>query len=201
MKDESHVIDQARGTLKQIKFDFQEFVYSNNVIVSAAGFAVGVATKEVIENMMNIIVIPFLKSIRSIGFFKGIIKQIHSVPYMSSIFNIIGKTIYTIFIWFAIIMFTFLILEYFLNRRIVGIKTTLKENEKDDFAKAKASNNQVGKGIKNLEEKEVLVELKGNSLLKKDDEDLKKQVTTAIPQMRIQENMESSAFLMSSYPF
>ena len=105
--------------LQKFYSDFQKFTYKNQIIVSATGYAIGMATKEVIDNFLKVILGPLSKNIFAAG-----------VPTAL-------KLIWYIGIWIITIVFTFIILEYFLNRSVIGLKSSLDEEKKKDFLQSK----------------------------------------------------------------
>jgi large-conductance mechanosensitive channel len=110
--------------------DFQKFIFSNNILATATGFSIGVATKEVIEKILNAIIIPSLLWIFdffNVTFLKN--NKLLTVPF---------EIIWFIIVWITTIIFTFLLLEYFLNRTVFGLKSTIKIDEKKEFIKSKA---------------------------------------------------------------
>jgi large-conductance mechanosensitive channel len=109
--------------------DFQKFIFSHNILVSAAGFSIGVATKDVIERVLNSIISPLSRMFTRLG-------QSHTV-FSSSFLRVPSEVIWTVLVWIMTITFTFFILEYFLNRYVFGLKTTLDENAEKTFMKAK----------------------------------------------------------------
>jgi len=119
------------STILAYKFftDFQKFIFSNNILATATGFSIGVATKEVIEKILNVTIIPLLSHIAN--FF--------NVTFLkNNLFTVIFEIIWFIIVWIITIIFTFLLLEYFLNRTIFGLESAIKIDEKKDFIKSKA---------------------------------------------------------------
>jgi hypothetical protein len=110
--------------------DFQKFFFSNNIMATATGFSIGVATKEVIEKILNIIIFPSLLWI--LKFF--------NVTFLTkyNLLSIPFEILWFIIVWIITIIFTFILLEYFLNRTIFGLKSSIKIDEKTDFIKSKA---------------------------------------------------------------
>lgn len=110
--------------------DFQKFIFSNNILATATGFSIGVATKEVIEKILNAVIIPSLLWVIdffNVTFFKT-----------NNLFTIPLEILWFIIVWIITIIFTFLLLEYFLNRTVFGLKSTIKIDEKKEFIKSKA---------------------------------------------------------------
>ncbi len=141
-----HTISKdVTGTYTRILSDFQEFMYSNNVLVAATGWCVGMATKEVIEKVLNHLVLPIIHfllkfNIWHILYLKAL--DHYSKTSMAIIITTFGNLIWDIFVWVVVIFLTFLILEYILNRRIIGLKSSVKDDSKTDFVKSKAEAQQ-----------------------------------------------------------
>jgi large-conductance mechanosensitive channel len=136
---------QVQGTYLGMYRDFQEWAFSNNLIVIAGGFAIGIASKEVIETILDNVVRPLLIfslkfSVLKIMYNKAL--QYVSKTHLEPILEAIGAVSWSIMEWITIIVMTFVILEYFLNRRIFGLKSTVKDNDKISFLKAKSGANE-----------------------------------------------------------
>lgn len=120
----------ASIALYKVYTDFQAFVFSNNVLVAAAGFSMGAATKECIVGMMSVTVLPALRWLVNTLH----VESLAAIPMLAACSQLFG-----IFVeWMATIAFTFILLEYLLNRTVFGMKSTVKAEEKKDFIKAKA---------------------------------------------------------------
>jgi len=122
---------------KKFKYDFQQFMFSNTIMVSAAGFAIGGATKELIQKIMRDLVTPIIQYLQTSGVSKRIIKTMRVPSFAIGILTVFGGIILDILLWLMIIMFTFVILEYILNRRIIGMKTTVKTQDALNFIQSK----------------------------------------------------------------
>jgi large-conductance mechanosensitive channel len=109
--------------------DLQKFIFSNNILVTASGFSIGIATKEVIEKILNAIIIPSINWILTFFHIKYLMKY--------EILNNSLYIIWSILIWIITIIFTFVLLEYFLNQTIFGLKGTIKQIDTVDFIKSK----------------------------------------------------------------
>lgn len=109
--------------------DLQKFMFSNSILVTASGFAIGIATKEVITKILSIIVIPIIEYFKKMSEMKLIWKY--------SLLLIPIEIFWTIITWFITIIFTFILLEYFLNKTVLGMVSTIKEDEEKNFIKSK----------------------------------------------------------------
>ena len=122
-----------------IKKDFQTFVFSNNVIIAAAGWSIGVATKEVITNVLNEVLLPLFILLGKQKFFINIQKRIFGNMHRRIALKMLHKfqtVSYLLIVWLLTIFLTFFILEFFLNRFVVGMKSTVKDQDKPAFVKA-----------------------------------------------------------------
>jgi large-conductance mechanosensitive channel len=121
---------------KEIKGEFQEFIFSNNVIYAAASWAVGLATKEFIQQLIEKSLIPILLALGAKIMSN---KRKSWIKQNLSVLSYIGNLLWIFIVWMLTIFLTFVILEYLFNRQIVGLKSTVKETDKVSFAKAKLS--------------------------------------------------------------
>ena len=114
----------------QIVTDFQEFMFKNNILISAAGFTVGAATKEVIEHTMEKAIFPMM----SFVWIKvSTLLKINNFKRLSAVFDYIGDIV----TWLITLLFAFFFLEYFFARSIIGVKSKLDHQEKRKFENAK----------------------------------------------------------------
>ena len=111
----------------KLYIDLQKFVYSNNIVVTASGFAIGMVTKEVIQNILLILIIPIINKL----------KYLASVKMTWKYFSIPLEIFWNIALWLITIVCTFLLLEYFLNKNIFGMVSTIKHEDEDNFIKSK----------------------------------------------------------------
>ncbi|KAG1670692.1 hypothetical protein FOA52_010968 [Chlamydomonas sp. UWO 241] len=51
-------LSQGQATLSSFYTDFQQFAFPSSILVNASGYSIGVATKEVIQNMLVLIGLP-----------------------------------------------------------------------------------------------------------------------------------------------
>ena len=108
--------------------DLQKYIFSNNVMVTASGFAIGIATKEVITKILSIIIGPLFEFFKRHSY-----KKIMSIPFL----NIPLEIFWTLLLWLTTIVFTFIFLEYFLNKTLFGMVSTVKEGDEKTFIKSK----------------------------------------------------------------
>ena len=120
----------------EFKGEFQEFIFSNNVVYAAASWAVGLATKEFIQSLIEKALIPIFLAIGARIMSN---KRKSWIKQNLSILSYLGSLLWIFVVWMLTIFLTFVILEYVFNRKIVGLKSTIKESDKVSFAKAKLS--------------------------------------------------------------
>lgn len=162
------------GTFKKFYRDFQEWAYSNEILVAATGFCIGVATKEVIEKLLNDIIKPFFVFLVKLTYIQF---ALDTDSFNSSttgyVIQSVGKFIWDMMQWVIIIVMAFILLEYFLNRKIIGMKSVVKTQDTTDFVKAKAQAKEsivpTKTEIKELEITEKIEEKAGEKMTKLDE--------------------------------
>lgn len=90
----------------RLKNDFQVFVYSNNLIIAAASWSVGMATKEFITALLSEIVFPIFVAAGQLGVFINIKKYLEKKikkKILHSLLTKVGKFSWLTFIWFMTI--------------------------------------------------------------------------------------------------
>lgn len=98
--------------------DFQEYMYSNNIVVAASGWAMGNITYKLISEILSEFFIPLFITITI--FIQNNIGILF--PKNAVVGNVLhfGSKILGIFLfWFISIILSFVILEYFFNRQII----------------------------------------------------------------------------------
>lgn len=170
------------GTCQKFYHDFQEFVFTNDVVLAAAGFSVGIATKEVIERLLEEIVRPLIMVMyetHAVHSAYHILTKVVPVQVLSTL----GMVAWSVFEWMTIIILTFLMLEYFLNRNIIGLRSTVKTREQHEFVKskveAKASIIPTKREVKHLKEQEKLEDKAGHKIMEMEETKLKKTAKQA----------------------
>tara|TARA_E500000331_G_scaffold358560_2_gene426644 strand:+ start:2153 stop:2638 length:486 start_codon:yes stop_codon:yes gene_type:complete len=138
---------------EKIYKDFVEFTFTNKVVVSGAGFAVGFATNELLKNILADIILPTVLSISTM-----LNIQLH--PAIS----FIVKILWMVLSWIITIILGYIFLEYVLNRWILGLTSkVVKEEDKGDYIELKKNAKESGnilptsKDIQEIErEKEII---------------------------------------------
>lgn len=106
--------------------ELQKYTFTNKLLVTASGFAIGGATKEAIERLMTLVGLPFLTWIAS---------KMTLGRFMSSM---TGQVIWTMVVFLFTVVFSIVILEYFINRTLLGMKTVVDSSEFDKYIDSKA---------------------------------------------------------------
>ncbi len=121
---------------KKFYKDFQEYTFKNQVLVAASGFAIGITTTDFIKNIIEDIYKPFIIFASS-----HIIKLL---PISTKEYPILFTFIFKffdffsiLFIWLSTIFISFFVIEYILNRKIIGLSSVMLEKEKDEYIKQK----------------------------------------------------------------
>ena len=130
-------------TLQTIYNDFQQFMFSNKIVIGATSFAIGVATKDVVEQLTTLLILPVLKTpllyIQQLLLQSTIIFNLSEKQWINTISTTLGYASWAVFLWLTVIFSVFFLLEYFLNRTIIGITSQVSTVEEKDFQEAKAS--------------------------------------------------------------
>ena len=127
--------------LQMYRLDFQEFVYANKLIVLAASYSIGLVTNQLITKVLDQIVLPFLMFMIRFSYLKRfyeVLTEYISKTVLNGVLQLVGGLSWDIFVWLTTIALTFILLEYVLNRRIIGLKSNVTDDTKIDFLKSKA---------------------------------------------------------------
>ena len=155
----------VKVTYTKIFQDFQEFMFSNNVLIAAAGFSIGAATKDLILKLLDGILPVLLALVQNNSFARHIYylaSKYISKTWLNTILVGIGSLTWTAFEYLTLIFLTFFVLEYIVNRQIIGLKSTVKQDAKMDFIKSKdaAKHDTIipisGKDINKIYNKEII---------------------------------------------
>lgn len=122
--------------VKKFYKDFQEYTFKNQVLIAASGFTIGITTSDFIKNLINDIFKPIIFYLFSYFVAKMPI-NIKSHPILFNIIFKITNFISLVFIWIFTIFIAFFVIEYILNRKIIGLSSVVLDKEKDDFIKQK----------------------------------------------------------------
>lgn len=148
--------------IEKIYNDFQTYVYTNKILSASGAFVFGMISKDLIDKLLNEIIFPLILSIIML---KDVLKNVEKdYPIM----YLCMKLIWIIVVWSISILFSFIILEYVLNRKILGLSSTVisKEN-KNDYLEMKVNAKMSGiipdeKELKEIEKEKEIIERKIN---------------------------------------
>jgi large-conductance mechanosensitive channel len=135
----NNIINKVEWTYIKIKNDFQEFAFSNNFIATAAAISIGSTTKDFIENVLSKVIIPILYMLGKLIFNS---KVYHLFKEYHNVINPVAEFMWDILKWLIIVVVTFIILEYFFNRKFLGLRTLISDKDKKNFIKAKQNVNE-----------------------------------------------------------
>ena len=156
--------------------DIQSWSYTNSVIVNAGGFTIGYSTYYYVTGILTLLAPVFImlkKNVIKFGNKIGINKT-------GIIYNIINFFINIIILtstWLITLLITFLLLEYIVNIKLLGLKSNIKEDQKKDFIISKTEakmNEPIIENSKKLEKKNEKELLIGTQILKTEEESLDK---------------------------
>lgn len=143
--------------------DFQEYTYKNQVLIAASGFAVGIVTTDFIKSIIHDILKPLSMSIYKI-FLEVSPLPLSKYPILYGTIFVISNMVAIFTIWIVSIFVSFFVIEYILNRKIIGLSSVMLDKEKDDYIKekieSKTKNNIIPNEIdrKELEHDKILIE-------------------------------------------
>lgn len=115
--------------------DFQEYTYKNKVLVAASGFAIGMATTNLLSNIVDDILTPAI--IKLFTFIITLSPLYNKYPVLYYIVSKISNFIWLFIVWLLTIFVSFFVIEYILNRKIIGLSSSVNDNEKKEFIKEK----------------------------------------------------------------
>lgn len=156
--------------------DFQSWSYTNSVIVNAGGWTIGYSTYYYITGILALFT-PIFLTLKNNIVYVGKKIGIEKTGYIYIILNFIINIIILTGTWLITLLITFLLLEYLLNIKLLGLKSNIKENQKKDFiiSKTEAKNNESiienSKKLEKKNEKELII---GTHILKSEEESLNK---------------------------
>lgn len=93
---------------------FKTYTTQKQIIIIASAVCIGFATKEVITNIMNEIILPFLTSIGTYTLFQFALNNVHN-KFIYIIIKKTGLLIWFIFSWLIIIFIVYLFLTKFIQ--------------------------------------------------------------------------------------
>lgn len=115
--------------------DFQEYTFKNKVLVAASGFAIGIATTDLLKSIVNDIVSPnIIKLFSSLTLISPLAIK---YPIIFDFIKNISSIIWLFIIWIITIFCSFFVIEYILNRKVIGLSSNIQDDEKKQFIKEK----------------------------------------------------------------
>lgn len=132
--------------LRTLYTDMQKFYFSKDVVGFATSVTMGFATKDVILKVVHDILVPLLKGLAKISRVHSMTTHLHHIAARFGILPVlrVAATLsYDIFIWFVLLVSSFVLLEYFVGKTILGFNPAVHDAEtekKFDKAKREAGN-------------------------------------------------------------
>tara|TARA_Y100000389_G_C17152413_1_gene360228 strand:- start:77 stop:556 length:480 start_codon:yes stop_codon:yes gene_type:complete len=131
--------------------DFQEYTYKNQVLVAASGFAIGMATTNLLTNIVDKILTPTI--IKLFTFILTLSPLYTKYPILYYIVTKISDFIWLFVVWLLTIFVSFFVIEYILNRKIIGLSSSVKADEKKEFIKEKILSKQSNNILPTIKDK------------------------------------------------
>ena len=147
---------------KKFYKDFQEYIFKHEVLIAASGFTIGIATSDFIKKLIDEILKPIAILIGTfiLSFFSLSIKQ-HPIIYY--ITNKIINLISLVTAWLFTIFVAFFVIEYVLNRKIIGLSTVILDKDKKEFKEQKKESKKKNNIIPNYND---IIELRKDEFQK-----------------------------------
>ena len=162
--------------ITKIYSDIQSWSYTNSVIVNAGGFTIGYSTYYYVTGILALFT-PIFLTLKNNMVYVGKKIGIEKTGLIYIILNFIINIIILTGTWLITLLITFLLLEYVLNIKLLGLKSNIKVDQKKDFiiSKTEAKNNESiienSKKLEKKNEKELII---GTQILKSEEESLDK---------------------------
>lgn len=125
---------------RQVFYNFQEFVFSSNFVWGAFSFCTGLATKELIEHCLSTIILPlFLWILQSSFVHRWYHSSLDSIPHkgITIVLKTLGDLLWVVFRYATLLILSFVILEYVVYRKIFGLRSTVTDTRRLEFARAR----------------------------------------------------------------
>lgn len=137
--------------------DFQEYTYKNKVLVAASGFVIGIATNNFVGSIMKDVIEPSLDAV-----FKNVMLLSpipNKNPILWKFLSLVIQILWIIIVWIVTIFLSFFVIEYILNRKIIGLTSKVTDSEKQQFIKEKIESKSSNNILPNkTDEKEIAYE-------------------------------------------
>jgi len=131
--------------------DFQEYTYKNKVLVAASGFAIGIATTDLLKSIITDIINPnIIKLVSSLSLISPLAIK---YPFIFNIVKGFSNFIWLFIIWLITIFVSFFVIEYILNRKVIGLTSNVQDDEKKQFIKEKIISKEYNNILPNEKDK------------------------------------------------
>jgi len=184
-----------------VKFnsDFQQFVFSNDILVVASAYSIGLATHELIIHIFGLLLPLKLYIISKFVLFDNLYLGFAKFPFLHGILTGVFSLFFHFLKWLITIALTFLLVEYLLNNKIVGLKSTVKEEQEKDFIVSKISakkdnDTPIQKKVAEIKIKEKKDEIVGEKIV----DDKQKTIINEVLSSQEIEPFETARFLNMS---
>ena len=184
-----------------VKFnsDFQQFVFSNDILVVASAYSIGLATHELILHIFTLLLPIKLFIISKISMFDTLYLGFVKFPFLYGLITGVFSLLFHFFKWLITIALTFFLVEYLLNNKIVGLKSTVKEEQEKDFIVSKISakkdnDTPIQKKVAEIKIKEKKDEIVGEKIV----DDKQKTIINEVFSSQEIEPFETGGFLNMS---
>lgn len=123
-------IINTTDNIRNVQHDFSNFTAFNNMlIVYAAAVCIGFATKDMISDLMNEAVYPFLlfwtKHSITGYLFKKTLEKVKNNPILYTILHKIGAIFWIIFVWIIILWLTYFIFTKLIKIDLISDKINI----------------------------------------------------------------------------
>ena len=129
MDVQATILDTAQ-TVKAVQKDFQEF--TSLFVVTAAAVCVGLATRTMIEDLMNEAVLPLLQYLlqKSLSYiiFSKLLQETKSLPFIYLVLTKISKVMWIIFLWLIVLYLTYVSYKAFIKIDLITNQVNLVED-------------------------------------------------------------------------
>jgi large-conductance mechanosensitive channel len=106
--------------------DFQKYSSNTTLISVAAGVCIGLATKEIIQSLMNETILPLLQFMIKTSLYYWaymiLLKLSLSKPVINKILETIGTIIWLFLLWSVIIFISFVLFKKLLNYNLISMQ-------------------------------------------------------------------------------
>lgn len=113
------------SALRQTYHDMQVFYASKDVVSFAVSVTMGFATREVIMVIVHDVVVPLLKFLAGRVGLNAVYRVIVSAARRARATNLVrvlDRVSYALFMWLVLLVFSFLLLEYFVGKIMLRVQ-------------------------------------------------------------------------------